>query len=225
MKKVIFGFVAILALFNFISCSENNDIEENSNNKRISEDLNQENVYNFVKNHVELNYKIISILENETNLNNEILFSYSSENCNSENEFKNILQNSGIIKFNELSELILLQVQNGKIFQSNNPAFYNLDKIEQDKLLTKYIDELLNENLMGLNDETNKNNYVTFSCASQYATAKNRCQRNLNRDGTFALIGCLAGPWACGVGLLYAGATHTDCMKDAREDYETCLNN
>ena len=128
MKKVIFGFVAILALFNFISCSENNGIEEDSINKRISEDLNQENVYNFVKNHVELNYKIISILENETNLNNEILFNYSSENCTSENEFKNILQNSGIIKFNELSELISLQVQNGKIFQSNNPAFYNLDK-------------------------------------------------------------------------------------------------
>ena len=225
MKKVIFGFVAILALFNFISCSENNGIEEDSINKRISEDLNQENVYNFVKNHVELNYKIISILENETNLNNEILFNYSSENCTSENEFKNILQNSGIIKFNELSELISLQVQNGKIFQSNNPAFYNLDKIEQDKLLTKYVDEVLNENLMGLNDETNKNNYVTFSCASQYATAKNRCQRNLNRDGTFALIGCLGGPWVCGVGLLYAGATHTDCMKDAKEDYETCLNN
>lgn len=225
MKKVIFGFVAILALFNFISCSENNDVEENSNNKRISEDLNQEKVYNFVKKHVELNYKIISILENETSLNNEILFNYSSENCTSENEFKNILQNSGIIKFNELSELISLQVQNGKIFQSNNPAFYNLDKIEQDKLLTKYVDDVLSENLMGLNDETNKNNYVTFSCASEYDTAKNRCQRDLNRDGTFALIGCLAGPWACGVGLLYAGATHTDCMKDAKQDYETCLNN
>ena len=135
------------------------------------------------------------------------------------------MQNSGIIKFNELSELVSLQVQNGKIFQSNNPAFYNLDKTEQDKLLTKYVDEVLNEKLIGLNDETNKNNYVTFSCASQYATAKNRCQRNLNRDGTFALIGCLGGPWACGVGLLYAGATHTDCMKDAKEDYETCLNN
>ena len=225
MKKITFGFVATLALFNFISCSENNDIEENSSSERISEVLNQENVYNFVKTHVEINDRIISILENETNLNNEILFNYSSENCTSENEFKNILQNSGIIKFNELSELISLQVQNSKIFQSNNPVFFSLDKLEQDKLLTKYVDEVLNENLIGLNDETNKNNYVTFSCASQYATAKNRCQRNLNRDGTFAIIGCFAGPWACGVGLLYAGATHTDCMKDAKEDYETCLNN
>ena len=123
MNKVIFGLIATLALFNFISCSENNDIEENSNNERISEVLNQENVYNFVKTHVEINDRIISILENETNVNNKILFNHSSENCTSEDEFKNILKNSGIIKFDELSELISLQVHNSKIFQSNNPVF------------------------------------------------------------------------------------------------------
>lgn len=135
------------------------------------------------------------------------------------------MQNSGIIKFNELSELISLQVRNSKIFQSNNPAFYNLDKIEQDKLLTKYVDEVLNENLIGLNNETQKNNYVTFSCASQYTTAKNRCQRDLNLHGTFAIIGCFTGPWTCAMGTLLAGAEHTNCMRDAKEDYEACLNN
>ena len=96
MKKLIFGLIASLALFNLISCSDNNDIEENSNTKRISEVLNQENLYNFVKIHVEINDRIISILENETNVNNEILFNHSSENCTSEDEFKNILQNSGM---------------------------------------------------------------------------------------------------------------------------------
>lgn len=132
------------------------------------------------------------------------------------------MQNSGIIKFNELSELISLQVQNSKIFQSNNPAFYNLDKIEQDKLLTKYVDEVLNENLIRLN---NKTNYVTFSCASQYDTAKNRCQRDLNLHGAVAIVGCFTGPWTCAMGTLLAGAEHTNCMSDAKEDYQTCLNN
>ncbi len=221
MKKVIFGLIASLSFFNLISCSDNNDTEENSSNKI----LNEENVYNFVKKHVEINDKIISILENETELNNEILFNYSSENCTSENEFKNILQKSGIIKINELSELISLQVQNSKEFQSDNPVFFNIDKLEQDKLLTKYVDKILYENLIGLNNETPKSNYVTFSCASQYTTAKNRCQRDLNLNGTFAIIGCFSGPWTCAMGTLLAGATHTNCMKDAKEDYESCLNN
>ena len=222
MKKIIFGFISFLAFFNLTSCSDNNDIIESSNN-RISGVLNQENVYNFVKKHIEINDKIISILENETNLNNEILFKYSSENCNSENEFKDIMQKAGILRYQELSELISLQVQNGKKFQSENQVFFSLDLIEQNKLLTKYIDEILNEKVIESNDETKKNNYVTFSCASQYNTAINRCQRDLNVDGGFALVGCLGGPWACGLGLLYVGTVHTNCMKDAKEDYETCL--
>lgn len=225
MKKIIFGLITTLALFNFISCSENNEIEENYNNERISEVLNQENVYNFVKTHVEINDKIISILENETNLNNEILFNYSSENCNSENEFKNILQNSGIIKFNELSELISLQVQNSKIFQSNNSIFFSLNKLEQDELLTKYVDEVLNEKLIELNSGNINFNKPDANCASEYNTAKQRCQRDLNLHGTFAIIGCIGGPWACAGGLLLAGAEHTNCMADAKEDYLACLKN
>ncbi len=226
MKKLIFGLIASLALFNLISCSDNNDIEENSNTKRISEVLNQENLYNFVKIHVEINDRIISILENETNVNNEILFNHSSENCTSEDEFKNILKNSGIIKFDELSELISLQVQNSKIFQSNNPVFFSLDKLEQDKLLSKYVDEVLNEKLIGLNSENiNFNKVDASSCASQYNTAKARCQRDLNLNGTFAIIGCFSGPWTCAMGTLLVGATHTNCMADAKEDYKACLKN
>lgn len=45
MKKVIFGLFASLIIFNLVSCSDNNEIEENSSNKVVNED----NVYNFVK--------------------------------------------------------------------------------------------------------------------------------------------------------------------------------
>ena len=48
MKKVIIFLIASLAFFNLISCSDNNDIEENSSNKV----LNEENIYNLVKKHV-----------------------------------------------------------------------------------------------------------------------------------------------------------------------------
>ncbi len=224
MKKVIFGLIATLALFNFNSCSDNNEIEENYNNKRVLQVVNQENIANFIKKHVEINDKIISILANEKKLDNEMLYRYSSENCTNENEFKNILQKSGIVKFNELSELISLQVQNSKKFQSNNPVFFSLNKLEQNKLLTKHIDEVLKANFIELNSLNNFNK-ADASCASEYNTAKERCQRDLNLHGTFAIIGCLGGPWACAGGLLLAGAEHTNCMSDAKEDYETCLKN
>lgn len=43
MKKLIFGLIASIALFNLISCSDNNEIEETSSNKRISQVLNEKN--------------------------------------------------------------------------------------------------------------------------------------------------------------------------------------
>src|SRR5690606_2294221 len=171
------------------------------------------NVYDFVKKHIEINDKIIPILENEPNLDIEIINEYSSETVTSENEFKNILQKSGIIKFDELSELISLQVQNSKMFQSNNPAFFTLDKLEQDALLTKYVDEVLN----------NTSNQVTSNCADQLKKDRARCERDLNLNGTFALIGCFSGPWTCALGTVAVAATHTNCIKDAQEDYNDCL--
>ena len=92
--------------------------------------------------------------------------------------------------------------------------------------MTKYVDEVLNEKLIGLNGENiNFNKVDAASCASQYNTAKARCQRDLNLHGTFAIIGCIGGPWACAGGLLLAGAEHTNCMADAKEDYKACLKN
>jgi len=43
MKKVIFGLIASLALFNLVSCSDNTEIEEISSNNRISQVLNEKN--------------------------------------------------------------------------------------------------------------------------------------------------------------------------------------
>lgn len=43
MKKVIFGLIASLALFNLVSCSDSNEIDEISRNKRISQVLNEKN--------------------------------------------------------------------------------------------------------------------------------------------------------------------------------------
>lgn len=219
MKKIILGFVAAVALLNLISCSEDNDIERNYDNETSSKVLNlasannEDYVYSFVKKHVEINDVIISILEKETDLNSEILNEFSSGNITSEKELKSVLQKSGIKKYNELSELFLLQVENSKIFKSNNPAFFKLDKSEQDILVTKYVDEVLNYDY----------NQVTSNCADKLKRDKARCQRNLNLNGSLALIGCLGGPLTCALGTFGAAATHTFCVQDAEEDYYYCL--
>src|SRR5690606_25606467 len=153
-KKITLGLLgATILSLGLYACSNddatkaNTTTEQTTSIKSIASfENNEDYVYDFVKKHIEINDKIIPILENEPNLDIEIINEYSSETVTSENEFKNILRQSGIIKFDELSELISLQVQNSKMFQSNNPAFFTLDKLEQNALLTIYVDEVLNNN-------------------------------------------------------------------------------
>lgn len=211
MKKLFFSlFITIIVFTNCSSQNEKFIIEINDKN------LNQDNLYQFVKKHIELNYEIISILEKEINLNKEILFKSSSENCTSEDEFKLILKKSGINEFNELSKFISLQVENSKNFQLNNSSFFKLSKSEQDELLTKYVDQIMSEN------STDNNNKIN-NCAEKYKKDKYRCQRDLNLHGTFAIIGCFTGPWTCATGSILVLAEHANCMEDALEDYKDCL--
>ena len=206
-----------------ISSCQKEEVNFNDNEKGV----NHENVYDFVKKHVEINNKIIAVFDEETKFNKEILLKSMSENCTNENEFKIILQKSGIIKFNELSELISLQVQNSKKFQSNNSVFFKLNKSEQNKLLSKYVDQVINETLIGLNVKTNNiNNFfdVNLSCASEYAKDKARCNRDVNLHGTYAIIGCFGGPWACALGTTLVMIEHKNCMSDAMEDFNDCNN-
>ena len=207
-----------------VICScQKEEVNLNDNEKAV----NYENVYNFVKKHVEINNKIIAVFDEETKFNKEILLKSLPENCTKENEFKIILQKAGIIKFNELSELISLQVQNSKKFQSNNAVFFRLNKSEQNKLLSKYVDQAINETLIGLNIKTNNVNSifnVNLSCASDYAKDKGRCNRDANLHGTFAILGCFSGPWTCALGTTLVMIEHKNCMSDAREDFNDCNN-
>ena len=219
MKKVInFFLVTIITVVVIWSC-QNEEVKFNDNER-----LNYENVNNFVKKHVEINNKITAIFEKETQFNKDVFYKSLSENCSNENEFKIILQKVGIIKFNELSDLISLQFQNSKNFQSNNAVFFKLSKSEQYKLLSKYIDEAFNETLLMSNVKFKNENTIFSSCASEFAKDKGRCDRDLNLHGSFAILGCFSGPWTCALGTVLVLAEHKNCMADAREDYNDCVN-
>lgn len=219
MKKLFYSFfVTIITVIVIWSC-QNEEVKYNDN-----EVLNYENVNKFVKKHVEINNKITAIFEKETQFNKDVFYKLLSENCSNENEFKIILQKVGIIKFNELSDLISLQVQNSKNFQSNNAVFFKLSKSEQNKLLSKYIDEAFNETLIVSNVKFKNENTIFSSCASEFAKDKERCDRDLNLHGSFAILGCFSGPWTCALGTVLVLAEHKNCMSDAREDYNDCVN-
>jgi|LakMenE01Jun11ns_1017448.scaffolds.fasta_scaffold9880995_2 hypothetical protein len=219
MKKLIYSFfVTIITVIIIWSC-QNEEVKYNDN-----EVLNYENVNKFVKKHIEINNKIIAIFDKETQFNKDILFKSLSENCTNENEFKVILRKVGIIKFNELSDLISLQVQNSKKFQSNNAVFFKLSKSEQNKLLSKYIDEAFNETLLVSNVKFKNENTIFSSCATEFAKDKERCDRDLNLSGSFAILGCFSGPWTCALGTVLVLAQHKNCMADARQDYNDCIN-
>lgn len=219
MKKLVYNFLVMIITVVVICSCQKDEVKFNDN----EQGLKHENVYNFVKKHVEINNEINTILDKETKFNKEILLKSLSENCTNENEFKVILQKAGIIKFNELSELISLQVQNSKKFQSNNAVFFKLDQVEQYKLLSKYVDETINETLIESNVKTTIVSKVN-SCATEYQTDKARCNRDVNLHGTFAIIGCFSGPWTCALGTTLVAIEHKYCMSDAMEDYNGCSN-
>lgn len=219
MKKLVYSFLVMIITVVVICSCQKDEVKFNDN----EQGLNHENVYNFVKKHVEINNKINTVLDKETKFNKEILLKSLSENCTNENEFKVILKKAGIIKFNELSELISLQVQNSKKFQSNNAVFFKLDQVEQYKLLSKYVDETINETLIESNVKTTIVSKVN-SCGTEYQTAKTRCNRDVNLHGTYAIISCFSGPWTCALATSLVMIENKNCMDDAREDYNECSN-
>jgi len=220
MKKLVNLFLVTLVITLSIYSCQNDEINFND----TSQKLNHENVHDFIKKHLEINNKILTILDEEKNINKEILFKSVNKNITNENEFKIILEKSGIINFNELSDLILIQVQNSEKFQLNNAAFFKLNESEKNELLYKSIDEALNNTLIGLNAKTQNSNSVYSSCESQLDTDKSRCERDLNLHGTFAIISCFSGPWTCALASTLVLIEHTNCVDDANEDYQNCTN-
>lgn len=206
--------VAIIAVVSIYSC-QNEEVNFNENN----EELNNENLYDFAKKTVEINNEIFSILGKESIINQEVFLDELPESNFDENKFKLILQEAGIINFNELSDLIFTQVQNGKNFQLNNPVFAQLNETEKEELLTKYVDEAMIE----LSLKSNANNRLG-PCETQLETSLSRCERDANIHGAFALASCFTGPWTCALATTAVLIEHTNCVDDANVDYENCQN-
>ena len=63
------------------------------------------------------------------------------------------------------------------------------------------------------------------TCAQQYNIDKDRCNRNTNRNGIFAMAACaLSGPLGCFFASMALIAESSHCLQDARDDYYDCTH-
>jgi len=178
----------------------------------------------FAKNHVKLNNEILTILISEKNLNFDN-FPFT-ELTNSQNvlAFYQALERSGMIKHKELGDLILKQVQGADSFLRDNSNFSSLNEEAKRLLITNEISKAIDENPISWPDGFTGNIALGRTCYEQYVVDRNRCNRDCNIQGAFAIAAFAGGPVAGGIACLLVSIQTNNCLKDARSDYNDCIN-
>jgi len=212
---------------NIIIGNSSNIINESNNiDKDYSFILNindlKKNIRVFTEEHVLLNNQILNLLENETDYSFDN-FPYSElSSTPNEQDFKLALANSGIIKHEDLGNFLLRKSQNWIDFVANNKDFALLKPETKQTLINDAIDAAIVENPLILNP-AEPDNTTLRTCAQQYKVDKDRCNRNSNTNGWFALAAFVGGPVTGGLACVAVIAESANCLDDAMADYKECL--
>ncbi len=209
---------------NGIETSINND----NNNEQIDYSflLNtnnlKENLTNFAEQHVRLNNQILKLLESENNINFDNFPYNSLSNSQNEVEFKHALENSGVVRYSELGDLILSQSRNAANFQSKNTDFQLLKPETKQELISNAIQVALQDNPVDWIQENPSEIAARRTCHEQYIVDRDRCNRNNNANGALAILAFTGGPVAGGLACLAVMIVSNNCLNDARDDYNDC---
>ena len=85
--------------------------------------------------------------------------------------------------------------------------------------------QLINETFNLIMPEESNSISARRTCAQQYNIDKDRCNRNTNRNGIFAMAACaLSGPLGCFFASMALIAESSHCLQDARDDYYDCTH-
>lgn len=176
----------------------------------------QKNLRKSIENHILITNKILTLLQQEENLN-FVNFPFGElSSSGSEEAIKTALANAGIVKNEELANLLYELAQNGSSFNDNNKDF---------ALLRPETKQLLSTNIINNNIPIPDDNSVTArTCGQQYGIDKARCNRACNYAGWGAIAACFGGPWFCAAACLVVIAQTDDCLGNAREDYNDCMH-
>ena len=243
MRKTIAIFGLLIGL-TFSSCTENDLNRESNlsdNTSKINQVLNEkhyetqklvdenkiiENLKIFSKNFFQISLEIDEAFNKTPKSNINVLLKNKVLNINNDLQFNQVMTSIGFINSNEI--LILLKKRHDlvSIFRSQTPDFYLLDLNTRNELFTREYNLVLEEYFQS-NNSLSKNlpDYSTESCESIYNTAIGRCNRDYGKCAATAIIAAAGGFWP-GVGVaIFCAWDLSDCRSDAREDYESCINN
>lgn len=106
----------------------------------------KENLSKFATEHVSISNQILTLLDNENDLNFDN-FPYTELNSSpNEEQFKQALANAGMVKYEEIFDLLLLQNQNASEFIAKNKDFTSLKPETRNFLITDAINAAVIDN-------------------------------------------------------------------------------
>lgn len=203
---------SFLLVFIFVGCTENIEIEKQSNEQMVAQNLKQF-VFEYIKKSAEISTEFDKIPKSQRNVN----YKNSLSNITNEHNFHQIMKSAGFSNSNAILKLLKERFDIENNFRIKNPTFYLYNVNKRLSMLTAEYDKAF-ENLY-----TSKNQYEVFSCASAYNTAVGRCNRDFGKCGITAVIAASGGFWPGLAVAVFCAWDLSDCKADASDDYEACV--
>ena len=170
----------------------------------------KENAISYVKSNIDVSNQIIDVLNTETNIN---LSNFPSLLTNLE-ELRTAFVNCGVIRVDELINLLKVQNENAINFINTNKDFAGLKQITKQEIINNAFDATYN-------DTTST---TSRGCYSQWQVDYSRCSKAFMREGGAAVILAAGGLWPGLIAGGFACWALWDCRQDALNDYNDCQN-
>lgn len=171
--------------------------------------------------------EIFNILDNENDLNFDN-FPYSKLDASyNEKEFKIALAKTGMVKYEDMYNLLIRLNQNSNEFFVNNKQFTLLKPEKRNTIISDAIKLALIDNPLKFTSPNINSEALTakMSCRETYLQDREDCAEDaLINWGILASSRWFGTPAACAVGGVGVLAIAAVCSNRAKRDYAECLN-
>lgn len=241
MKKIVI-FVLFVGL-TIISCTENEINREsnlsvktakinqvlNNQNSEVQESIDEnkiiENLKKFSKDFLQISLQIDEALNETSKTDINIAIKSKIFDVKNDLQFNQFMTSLGFINSDAILELLKKQHSLVSNFRTQNPDFYLFDLNKRNELFTREYNLVLDEYFQSNNRLfKNQPTFSTESCESVYNTAIGRCNRDYGKCAAVAVLAAAGGLWPGLSVAVFCAWDLSDCRSDAREDYESCIN-
>lgn len=193
----------------------------------------------FAQKHVLLGNQILKLIDAENNLNFDDFPYNQLDLIQNADQFKQALANTGMVNYEQVYDLILLQNQNASEFISKNKDFTTLQPQTANLIITNAIEVAMSDNpivfaqptipsgsttVPSNSSTTVPTNNLMQTCYDQYLIDRQDCADDSLINMGIVFGGCwFASPAACAVGYVGVLAIAANCSRRAKRDYANCL--